>query len=196
MSAVLKYPNRYAVSTEEYLRMANAGVFAAEARLELIEGEITAMAPIGSAHAGAVKTLLRLFVQRAGASAVVSVQDPLLLGTYSVPQPDLSLLAPRADDYASAHPGVADVLLVVEVADSTREFDLTTKAMLFARHGVIELWVVDVQERAVRVFREPSASGYRSSFTAVGEQRVGCLALPAVELSVAEIFPSAKTAPK
>ena len=95
--------------------MAEAGVFAPDARLELIEGEIVEMAPIGSRHAGAVKTLNRLLVQRAGDRAVVSVQDPVVVADRSVPQPDLALLNPRDDDYSSAHPTAADVLLAIEV---------------------------------------------------------------------------------
>jgi len=190
MNAVMKYPDRYTVSAEEYLRMATAGVFAADARLELIDGEIVKMAPIGSPHAGAVNILNRLLVIQAGASGLVAVQNPVLLGALSVPQPDLALLRPRIDSYVRSHPEVTDILLVIEVADSTRDFDLTTKAALYARHGVIELWVVDVNERAVRVFREPSASGFRSSFTLMGEQRLVCAQLPQVAFAVAEIFPS------
>jgi Uma2 family endonuclease len=189
MSAVLEYPQRHAISAEEYLRMGEAGVFAPEARLELIEGEIVEMAPIGSPHAGTVKLLNGLFARLAGALAVVSVQDPLIVGERSVPQPDLALLKPRADSYTRSHPTAADVLLVVEVADTTLGFDLGTKVPLYARAGIAEAWVVDLQERAVRVFRDPSASGYRTSFAVSGEAKVNATALPAVELAVAALFP-------
>src|SRR5512138_3085426 len=103
MSAILEYPQKHPISAEEYLRMGQAGVFAPEARLELIEGEIIEMAPIHPPHAGRVKKLTRLFVQRAGDRAVVSVQDPLIISDRSVPQPDLALLKPRADDYTRSH---------------------------------------------------------------------------------------------
>ncbi len=189
MSAVLDYPQRHAISTTEYLRMGESAVFAVNTRMELIEGEIIEMAPIGSRHAGAVKILNRLFGRLVGEEAIVSVQDPLIIGDRSVPQPDLVLLKPRADSYASAHPTPADVLLVVEVADTTLAFDLSTKIPLYARHGVPESWVVDLGERAIRVFRDPSASGYRTSFAVSVGESVSPSALPDVSVAVALIFP-------
>lgn len=169
--------------------MGETGVFAPETRLELIEGEIVEMAPIGSPHAGTVKLLNGLFVRLAGNQAIVSVQDPLILGERSVPQPDLALLKPRADSYMRSHPVPADVLLLIEVADTTLEFDLGTKVPLYARAGVTETWVVDLQERMLRIFRDPSASGYRTSFAASAGESVGALALPEIVIEVAAVFP-------
>jgi Uma2 family endonuclease len=188
MSAVLEYPRKYAISAEEYLRMGAAGVFPPEARLELIEGEIIEMAPIHPPHAGLVNKLTRLLVQRAGDRAVVAVQNPAIISTRSVPQPDLALLAPRADDYAGAHPASPDIFLVIEVADTTLRFDLKTKAPLYARCGVAEVWVVDVNERAIHVFREPGDGGYRKTFLARAGQTVECAALPRVAIGVGELF--------
>lgn len=159
---VREYPQRHAVSVEEYLRMAESGVFAPEARLELIEGEIVEMAPIGSPHAGTVKFLNRQFTRLAGDQAIVSVQDPVVIGDLSMPQPDLALLKPRADSYTRSHPTAAEVLLVVEVADTTLRFDLGTKIPLYARFGIAEAWVVDLREQAGRVFRDPGENGYRA----------------------------------
>ena len=190
MSAVLEYPQRHAVSAQEYLRMGEAGVFEADARLELIEGEIVEMAPIGSPHAGAVNILNQLFARLAGDLVIVAVQNPLIVGDRSVPQPDLALLKPRADSYAGSHPSVADVLLVVEVADTTLRFDLDTKIPLYARCGIAEAWVVDLQARALRVFRDPGASGYRTSLTVPGGESVSALALPAVVVAVSALFPA------
>ncbi|MBI2754429.1 MAG: Uma2 family endonuclease [Betaproteobacteria bacterium] len=189
MSAVLEYPQRHAVNAQEYLRMGEAGVFAPEARLELIEGEIVEMAPIGSPHAGAVNVLNRLFVRLAGDLAIVSPQHPLIVGDRSVPQPDLALLKPRADSYSRSHPEAADVLLVVEVADTTLSFDVGTKIPLYARSGIAEAWVLDVQERALRVFRDPAPGGYRTSFTRSGAESVSALALPAIAFAIAALFP-------
>lgn len=188
-SNVLEYPQRHAVSASEYQRMGEAGVFGPEARLELIEGEIIEMTPIGSLHAGAVKTLNRLLVRMAGDRAVVSVQDPVVLGDRSVPQPDLALLEPRADGYAAAHPTAAEILLVIEVADTTLAFDLGTKVLLYARAAVPEVWVVDVNERAIRVYRDPTASGYKTGFTVAGQGRVATVALPDVHVVVSDLFP-------
>jgi Uma2 family endonuclease len=189
MSAVLEYPQRHPVTAEEYLRMGEAGVFAPDSRLELIEGEIVEMAPIGSPHAGPVNRLLQLLGRAAGDLAIVSVQNPLIVGDRSVPQPDVALLKPRTDSYTRSHPRVADVLLVVEVADTTLAFDLGTKVPLYAKAGIFETWVVDLQERSLRVFRDPSASGDRASFTVSGKDEVSVDALPAVRVAVAALFP-------
>ncbi len=107
-----------------------------------------------------------------------------------MPQPDLALLKPRADSYTRSHPTAADVLLVVEVADSTLPFDIGTTIPLYAGCGIAEAWVVDVQERAVRVFRDPSPSGYRTSFTLSGGESVTALVLPAVVAALPALFPA------
>jgi len=188
VSAILEYPQKHPISAEEYLRMGEAGVFAPEARLELIEGEILEMAPIGPPHAGLVARLHRLFVQRAGTLAVVWGQSPVVISDRSVPQPDLAVLKPRSDDYMGSHPRASEVLLAVEVADATLRFDLRTKAPLYARCGIAELWIVDVNERALHVFRDPAKGGYRAVFAAKAGESVACLALPQVVIEVGELF--------
>lgn len=190
MSATLEYPQKHPISAEEYLRMGEAGVFAPEARLELIEGEIIEMAPIHPPHAGLVNKLTRLLIQRVGDQAVVAVQNPAVISERSVPQPDFVLLKPRADDYSRSHPGVADVFLVIEVADSTLAFDLRRKTPLYARCGIPEAWVIDVNARVVHVFRDPSPAGYGASFVANPGESVACVALAAARLDVAELFPA------
>jgi Uma2 family endonuclease len=168
--------------------MGEAGVFAPDARLELIEGEIIDMAPIGTWHAGMVARLNRWFVERSRGKAVVSPQNPVIASKRSVPQPDILLLRARADDYMKAHPTPADVLLVVEVADSTLPFDLRTKVPLYARSGVPEAWVVDVNGRAVHVYRDASEGAYRTSVVAANADRIECAALPEVWIRVKELF--------
>jgi len=190
MSAILEYPQKHPISAEEYLRMGEAGVFAPEARLELIEGDIVEMAPIHPPHAGCVNKLTRLFVQRTGDRAVVSVQHPVIVSDRSVPQPDLAVLRPRADDYSRAHPKRSDIFLLVEVSDSTLAFDLGRKARLYARSGIAEVWVVDVNARAIHVFREPSATGYRTSLLIDAGQSVACVALPELLIEGRELFPA------
>lgn len=170
--------------------MGEGQVFAPEARLELIEGEIIEMAPIDPPHAGQVIKLSRLFWERAGGKALVSVQNPLVISDRSVPQPDLALLKPRADYYTESHPKASDVYLVIEVADTTLTFDLGTKVPLYARCGITEVWVIDVNERAIHVFREPSENGYGTSMTVRPGQGVACLAVPEAKLDVAELFTS------
>ena len=188
MSATLEYPQKHPISAEEYLRMGEAGVFAPEARLELIEGEIIEMAPIGSPHAGLVTKLTEMFVQRGAGRAVVYAQNPVIISDRSVPQPDLALLKRRADYYSGSHPKVSDILLVVEVADTTLKFDLRTKAPLYARCGIAEVWVIDVNGRLVHVFREPREAGYQATSSAAAGQSVACAALPEVVIEVRELF--------
>ena len=188
MSAILEYPQKHPISAEEYLRMGEAGVFAPEARLELIEGEIVEMAPFHPPHAGLVRRLSRLFFERAGGRAQVSVQAPLVVSHRSVPQPDLALLLPRADDYMRSHPQAPDVFLVVEVADTSLGFDARVKAPLYARCGIVEAWVVDVNEHVIHVFRGPHESGYRQIGTARSGESVECRALPGIIIGVDELF--------
>ena len=189
MSAQIDHPKRHLVTAQEYLRMGETGVFAPDARLELIDGEIFEMAPIGPPHAGAVITLSRLLILRAGEQAAVSVQLPVIAGELSVPQPDFALLKPRRDDYSTAHPQRGDVLLAIEISDTTLRTDLRIKVPLYARAGIPEYWVVDVKERAVHVFREPGLEGYRKTVVAKGEDELTPVELPGMHLRVAEIFP-------
>jgi Uma2 family endonuclease len=128
------YPRRHAITVEEFMRMGEAHVFGYDARLELIEGEIVDMAPISSAHVSVVCRLDTLLRELAP-GAMVSVQRPLVLGERSVPQPDVMLLQPRADRYHNSHPAAADALLVVEVSDTTLEYDLEVERQLCAQAG-------------------------------------------------------------
>ena len=168
--------------------MGEAGVFAPDARLELIEGEIIDMAPIDPPHAGIVLRLNRWFVERSRGKAVVSPQNPVIASKSSVPQPDILLLRARPDDYMTAHPTPADVLLVVEVADSTLSFDLRKKVPLYARSGMAEVWVVDVNARTVHVHRDAAQGEYRISYAAAKHDRIECAAFPDVWITVGELF--------
>ena len=158
MNAIHDHPRRHSITVTEYVRMGEAHVFAHDARLELMEGEIVEMAPIGSAHAAVVYRLDTL-LRKVAPSAMVFVQSPLVLSERSAPQPDVMLLRPRADAYYNSLPVASDALLVVEVADTTLRYDMDVKRLLYARAGVEELWIVDIDRRELHIFREP-ASGY------------------------------------
>lgn len=188
MSALLDHPQKHPISAAEYLRMGEAGVFAPDARLELIEGEIIEMAPIGSPHAGCVNKLAQQFIERAGRTAVVAVQNPVIISNLSVPQPDLAVLKARADYYAGSHPETADVYLMVEVADTTLKFDVGRKATIYARCGIAELWVVDVNSRTIQVFRKPRENGYGETFSVRTGAHIACAALAAIAVDVSELF--------
>jgi len=175
-------------TVEEYHRMAEAGILGEDDRVELIEGEIVEMTPIGSRHAGAVNRLNRLFSERVGEHAVVSVQNPIRLGERSEPQPDLALLRFREDFYASSHPGPGDVLLVVEVAETSAEYDRRVKVPLYARFGIPEVWLVDLEGEAVEVYRDPSPEGYRKAEVLRRGSSLSPSSFPDLELSVDEIL--------
>jgi Uma2 family endonuclease len=149
----------------EYYRMAETGILAPGERVELIEGEIIEMAAIGSRHAGCVNAITRLLVRGVGDHGLVAIQNPVRLSDLSEPQPDVAVLRPRADNYTSAHPGPPDVLLIVEVADTTAGFDRSTKAPLYALAGISEYWLVDILADRVEVHRNPSPDGYREVHT-------------------------------
>src|SRR5262245_60186595 len=161
MNAANSHPQRHPIRVEEYLRMGEAGVFSQDARLELMDGEIMDMAPIGIRHAAAVNLLTGWLVRGVGDRAIVSVQNPLIANEWSAPQPDLAVLRPRADRYFHAHPGARDVLLVIEVAETTLRYDLGRKMPLYARTGVAEAWVIDLESCVVHVFRGVESNGYR-----------------------------------
>lgn len=171
-------------TVEEYHRMAEAGVFSEDDRVELIQGEIVMMTPIGSRHASCVGRLAHIFFSAVGQRAIVWVQNPVRLGLDSEPQPDLALLRPRPDFYAQAHPGPADVWLVVEVADTSADFDRTVKLPLYARAGIPTAWLVDLSTESVEVYTEPTPEGYRSVRRNQRGQAISLEAFPDISLAV------------
>ncbi len=175
-------------TVDEYYRMADAGIFSEDDRVELIEGEIVEMVPTGSRHAGYADKLLWILSRRVGDAAVLRVQYPVRLSHYSEPVPDMALVRPRPDFYTSAHPDPGDVLLLIEVAESSVEYDRGVKATVYARSGVREFWLIDLGQEAVEVYRAPTPQGYRETQTVRRGGRLTIEALPTVGLSVDEIF--------
>lgn len=157
-------------------------MFAPDARVEFIEGEIVDRSPIGSRHLSAVNRLARLLIRAVSDGAIVSVQNPIHLDPRNEPQPDLALLRPRDDDYASTLPGSADTLLVIEVADHSAAYDLQVKAPLYARHGIPELWILDLDAGTVRRMRQPHGGEYLEVQASPRPGRVGIAALPGIEI--------------
>lgn len=175
-------------TTTEYEQMIQAGVFGEDERLELIDGEIVEMAPISSVHAGHVNRLVRLFTRLLGDRALMAVQNPIQLGEHSEPQPDLVLLRPRADDYIDSHPQPEDVLLLVEVSETSLDFDRKIKLPLYARAGIIEVWLVSLVDRSVEVYREPTPEGYRTHNVLKSNDSISCVALPDVKMNMSSIL--------
>lgn len=174
-------------TVDEYHRMARAGILSEDDRVELVEGEIVEMAPIGSRHAACVGRLTALF-SAAQTAAIVWVQNSIRLGRRSEPQPDLTLLRPRADFYASGHPGPQDVLLVVEVAETSADADREVKVPLYARAGVLEAWLVDLDRGVVEVHRRPSPERYLEMRRVGRGQSLSVEAFPDLTFSVDEIL--------
>ena len=154
-------PARHRVDVDAYHRMGEAGVFAPGERVELIEGDLIDMAPIGQGHAAVVNGLNEALVLACAGRAIVSPQNGLRLDQWSEPEPDFAILRRRADFYATGErPGPADVLLLVEVADSSLRFDRRVKLPLYARMGIVEVWLIDLKARVLEACRAPSGEGY------------------------------------
>lgn len=183
-------PAQHRFTVEEWDRLGQLGFFGEDDRVELVDGEIVDMTPIGDRHAACVIRLTRLFSAQVGDDALVSVQGPVRLSEHSEPQPDLALLRFRDDDYASAKPTSSDVLLVVEVADTSLRYDRDRKASLYGRSGIPECWVVDLTSDQVLVFTQPSPDGYQTSVVSrPGEMLVPQL-LPAVTMATSAVLVS------
>jgi Uma2 family endonuclease len=175
-------------TVDEYYRMADAGILRPEERTELIEGEIIQMSGINQPHFSCVNRMNDVFSSALKGRAIVSVQGTLRLNSYNEPMPDLVLLKPRADYYASERHTPADTFLVVEVSDTTLRFDRKIKVPLFAAAGIREVWIADLQENLLLVFRDPADKDYRSKLSLNRDQAVSLLAFPGVTFNVAELI--------
>jgi Uma2 family endonuclease len=173
---------------EQYYRMAETGVLRDEDRVELLNGEVTDMSPIGDRHAAMVRRLLAYFSPLINGRAVVGVQDPVVLDDWSEPQPDVWLAKYRADFYAG-HPTPADLLLVVEVADTSLGKDRRIKIPMYAAAGVPEVWLADLIANLLHVFRDPHAGEYRDIREWNRGETTAPLAFPELLLRVDELFP-------
>ncbi len=169
------------LSLEDYQRMADAGILTEDSHVELIEGVIVDMSPIGSHHAGIVDQILRLIAGQL-TSAVLRVQNPIRLGSYSEPEPDIALLKLRNDYYKSAHPQSADILLIIEVADSSIDYDRKIKIPLYAEHGIPEVWLIDLNLKQIEVYLEPSKDGFRKLLKPAMETALSPMLVPEITL--------------
>lgn len=174
-------PKQRRFTVEEYHQMGAAGILSEDDPVELLEGHIYVMSPIGSQHAACVRRLTRLFVQRADPQALVSTQNPIFLTPESEPEPDVALLSPREDDYATRHPRPDEVLLVIKVADSSRSLDRTVKLPLYARAGIPEVWIIALDNDRADVYREPEGDQYSSHETKEPDDDVLVSALPELD---------------
>ena len=173
----------------EYYRMAEVGILKPDERVELIGGEIIVMPPIGPLHAGSVNISNQVFPLLAPGRFLVRVQSPIRLDEGSEPEPDVALVRLRGDSYTTAHPTPADVLLLVEVADFTLEYDRQVKAHIYGRAGVPETWVKNLPEDCIERFTEPGPEGYAQHTIHRRGETLTPASLPDVAVAVADLLP-------
>jgi Uma2 family endonuclease len=175
-------------TVDDYYRMAEAGIISPGERVELIDGEIFEMSPIGNRHLGCVNRATHLFTSAFGNRVVVSVQHPLQLSNYTEPEPDVVLLKSRADHYAGKKPLAEDALLIVEVSDTTLAFDRLRKLPRYAEAGVPEVWIENLVDDSLLVYRDPSGSSYRTMLVLHPGESVSILGLSGTSFSVDELL--------
>jgi len=189
MSAVAAFsPQRHRLTVDQYYRMAEAGIFKEDDRVELIEGEIIDMPPIGIDHAYFVNRLTSLFIQSVGLQANVSSQNPIRLNSRSVPQPDIALLHYRDDFYRHAHPRPEDIILLVEVSDTTLRYDREVKLPLYARHEIPEVWIVDLEHQRLEVLRQPNEGVYLEIFSPSQDETIAPIGLAEARVNLRNLF--------
>lgn len=176
-------------TVDDYYTMAKVGILSATERVELIDGQILARSPIGSRHAACVKRINHAFAQALGLQAIVSVQDPVRLDRHTEPEPDIALLRYREDFYRTSHPTAKDILLIVEVADSSAAVDRSIKKHLYAKHGVPEFWIVALEEACLEIYREPTATGYNRQQRLAAGDTLHLQAFPDLRFAVADLMP-------
>ncbi len=186
MTKTLITPRAFTV--DEYYRMAEVGILGPEERVELLEGRIFVLPPKTPPHASTVMVMTKLFHQDLGGAAIVSVHNPVRLDRYSEPEPDVSLLEPREDFYASRHPGPDDALLLVEVAETTADSERSVKIPLYAGAGIPEVWLVNLVAGRIEVYRKPAGGAYAEVTTAALGDTLRPLEITGVTLSVDQIL--------
>ena len=173
---------------EQYHKMAESGILTEDDRVELIRGEIVEMSPIGRRHAACVRRLVKLFSEKLSQRAIVDTPNPVELSDRSEPQPDVTLLQPHLDFYEAGRPQPEDIFLLVEVADTTVETDRNVKIPLDAEGGISEVWLVDINEQCVEIYREPISTGYQNVQKSQRDQTLSIQAFPDIDITVDEVL--------
>ncbi|MEK8018969.1 MAG: Uma2 family endonuclease [Candidatus Parabeggiatoa sp.] len=181
-------PQKYSVSVREWHKMGKYNIFPPEVRIELIEGEMIEMAPIGPTHACCVFNLIEILSTQKGKAAQINVQNPIQLNDLSEPEPDLVLLRPNPQLYQNGHPTAADILLLIEVSDSTIKYDRDTKIPLYAKDGIVESWIVDLSAKQVEVYLSPTTQGYTEKRIFQPGESLIPSQLPHIKIDVSDIL--------
>ncbi len=179
---------KHLTNVAEWQKMGEAGIFSLDSHLELINGEILEMAPIGSNHAGRVNRLNQVLTLLTSNQAVISVQNPLQLSDLSEPEPDLLLLRTQADFYSSRHPKADDVLLLIEVADRSLTYDQNQKLRLYALHNIPEYWLLNINDACLEVYRQPCNGVYAEKTTLRTGDEITLSQLDNISINIADIL--------
>lgn len=180
--------SRHKLTVDDYHRLGSAGILAEGDRVELVGGDLIDMAPIGSRHAGLINKIVRLLSGIDDDVAILAIQNPVRLSLETEPQPDVALLRPRVDFYTDKHPEPADILLVIEVADASLRYDREIKVPLYARYGIPEYWIVDIENRQVVVYCDPVNGDYGRVMNLDATAKITPEFLPTVVFNVAALF--------
>ncbi|SJM93005.1 conserved hypothetical protein [Crenothrix polyspora] len=181
-------PTKHLTNLDEWRRLGEANIFPPGSRVELINGEIIDMAPIGSNHAGHVIRLINLFAPHIANKALINAQNPLQLGDLSEPEPDFMLMKPNATSYTTRHPKTDDVLLLIEVADSSLKFDQTHKLRLYALHNIPEYWLINLNDNCLEVYKKPRGEVYVEKTILYAGDIITLSQLPDISIQVADIL--------
>lgn len=190
MSRVDK-PKRRRLTVDDFAKMCEVGILTSDDRVELIDGELIEMPPMGPPHAGIVNHLAKVLILRLGDEADLRVQSSVLLSRFTQPEPDLAIVRPDSAAYMLRHPQPADILVAIEVADSSLRYARQEKMPRYAAAGVPEAWLVDVRARTITVYTGPSADGYETSRTLAWTEGLVATAVPGLSLVFEEILPEA-----
>jgi Uma2 family endonuclease len=181
------------LTVQDYHRMAEAGIFHPEERVELIAGQIIQMVAKGTAHESAVTRTDRLLRNRISNEVLLRFQSPVQLDDYSEPEPDVAVVVPDALDYDDHHPTPAEIFLIIEVADTSFKYDTEVKAAIYAQSGILDYWVLDVNRRKLHVYRLPNPQGYQSETILAEDVQISPLAFPECIITLREMLRPIKT---
>ena len=180
--------HRHRYSVQDYYRMVDSGILAPDARVELIDGEVIEMPPIGARHASLVTDLQNLLIAAVGARALIRVQSPVHLDGYNEPEPDIALVRPQARRYRERHPQPSDCLLLIEVAESTLRYDRDVKIALYSRHGIPDAWLIDTGSATLTVYRQPAPDGCRELIRWAALDRVPVPGLDPLHVDLSQVI--------
>jgi len=179
----------YKFTAEQYQLMGKAGVFHPETRVELINGEIVIMSPIGLKHSVTINRLTRFLIKNIDEAGIVSIQNSFRIPDYSEPEPDIVILRPRDDFYANKFPLPEDILLIIEVADSSLKYDRTTKLSLYAEHNISEYWIANLERDILEIYRQPQNKTYlKQTLIDMPHITFAPLAFPNMTMTLKDIY--------